>query len=148
MATSTTASTCSTTGTTVPAIGRSSSATPHRRIQSLGQLSPGALGESRAVRAAPRRDALAVAHVSAPEAILLAVGPGEAIAGIGGTRESEGGYEQGEGKIGTTEAARRELHCDLMSVCLVEELVVWRDASVDRCRSLNRTRIGLLDLFV
>ena len=47
------------------------------------------------------------------------------IAGIGRTRESEGGYEQGEGKIRTSEAARRELHRDLMSVCLVEELVVW-----------------------
>ena len=48
----------------------------------------------------------------------------KAIAGIGRTRESEGCYEQGEGKIRTTKPARRELHRDLMSVRLIEELVV------------------------
>ena len=48
----------------------------------------------------------------------------KAVAGIGRTRESKGCYDQGEGKFRTTETAGRELHSNLMSVCLIEELVV------------------------
>ena len=50
--------------------------------------------------------------------------PIEAVVDIGGTREGERCYDQGEGKLGPAKPSGRELHRDLVSVSLIEELVL------------------------
>ena len=50
--------------------------------------------------------------------------PIKAVINIGGTLEGERSYDQGEGKLGTAKPSGRELHRDLVSVRLIEELVL------------------------
>ena len=66
-------------------------------------------------------DAVRPASVFSPAMEQL---PVEAVVNIGGTLEGERCYDQGEGKLGPAKPSRRELHRDLVSVRLIEELVL------------------------